>query len=254
MKAGPLTTLRAAFGSFSTLPAGGRDVTGTAPGPGALESLPLVGIVTGALAGAAGLVFTRLLPARLVPPLVVGVRLALTGAVHLDGYLDACDALFASVDPGRRLEILKDPRHGTYALAGFACWLPLELAALEAIPRRRWPVALAAAGGIARAAAVATARSARHARQAEGGAPAVFARRPRLGAVALALTAGGLLATRAVPGGAVLSPLAWLAGRGLARFARRQLGGALTGDTYGWTIVVLETGLLACMAAGRSRR
>lgn len=47
--------------------------------------------------------------AALIPVLV-------TGGIHLDGYLDTCDALFSYGDKEKKLEIMKDPRAGAFAV------------------------------------------------------------------------------------------------------------------------------------------
>jgi cobalamin synthase len=83
-----------------------------------------------------------------------GTLACLTGAIHLDGFLDGCDAFFASVPPERRLEILKDPRHGTFAVVGMFVTGSVAVAALAAIPPRRLPTSLAFAAALARAASV----------------------------------------------------------------------------------------------------
>lgn len=43
-----------------------------------------------------------------------------TGALHVDGFADVCDAFLCVASPERRLEILKDSRLGTFGVAGVA--------------------------------------------------------------------------------------------------------------------------------------
>lgn len=47
--------------------------------------------------------------AALIPVLI-------TGGIHLDGYLDTCDAMFSYGDKEKKLEIMKDPRAGAFAV------------------------------------------------------------------------------------------------------------------------------------------
>ena len=69
--------------------------------------LPLVGLVVGGvwvLAAYAG---------RFLPPPVAGLLIAaapwlVTGFLHLDGFMDVCDAVLSRRDLPRRQEILKD--------------------------------------------------------------------------------------------------------------------------------------------------
>ena len=135
-----MNALRTAFAYFSILPAG----FAAAPRAGALAALPLVGIVLGALAGRAGLARESRLARAACDRRSRSRRASCSAdAIHLDGFLDACDALFASVPAARRFEILKDPRHGTFALAGLAIAVPAWLAAIAAIPPAAWPWSMA---------------------------------------------------------------------------------------------------------------
>ncbi len=49
-----------------------------------------------------------------------------TGALHLDGLLDVFDGFFYAGPPSRRLEIMKDVHHGSYALIGAVLVLILK--------------------------------------------------------------------------------------------------------------------------------
>ncbi len=171
----------------------------------------------------------------------------LSGAVHVDGFLDACDALFASVAPERRLEIMKDPRHGTFAIAGFAVLCAVWIAALSSIAPPALPWALAFAGGAARFAAVLNAFAVPYPRA--GDSARAFARRPPVGVLAiggalLVAIAFGARAPWWIAAAAIACALALV----LGRLAARRLGGVLTGDVYGATIVALDVVLLTGIA------
>ena len=79
--------------------------------------LPLVGLVVGGvwvLAAYAG---------RFLPPPVGGLLIAAapwlaTGFLHLDGFMDVCDAVLSRRDLPRRQEILKDSHCGAFAVIG----------------------------------------------------------------------------------------------------------------------------------------
>jgi adenosylcobinamide-GDP ribazoletransferase len=227
----------------------GRAAAGPAPGPAELAALPIVGAVVGALAGGVGALAARALPAPLAAALALGATVALTGALHLDGFLDGCDAFAAPVPAERRLEILKDPRHGTFAVAGMfvvgSIWLA-ALATLVARPDGTFVADVAFAAALARLAATANAFAFPDARGEANRALAV--RPPRLplalGAAAL-VVAGAALA----PWGWALVPLAVAAALGIGRAIAGRLGGGLVGDAYGFTIVVLEVALLVALVA-----
>ncbi len=220
------------------------------PRAGALAVLPLVGVFLGAIAGTLGWLSSLVLPAPLAIVAAYAASIVLSGAIHLDGFLDAADALFASVAPERRFEILKDPRHGTYALAGLAIVVPVWLAALGTIPPALWPWTLAFCAGTARAAAIFNALRIPYA--AGGGSERAFAERPNLALLAL----GVLVAAACVwmhPWLALLVFPAIAAALGLGAWCSRQLNGVLAGDCYGAIIIVAEVGLLAAVAAALGR-
>ena len=97
-------------------------------------ALPLASIVIGLVPA---LVLLVLLLAG-VPPLFasslgVVVWVLTTGAMAEDALADAADGLFGGTTPERRLEILKDSRHGTYGVTALVMLLVLRVGALSAI-------------------------------------------------------------------------------------------------------------------------
>ncbi len=51
------------------------------------------------------------------------VPIFLTGAIHLDGFMDTCDALASHADREKKLEIMKDPHCGAFAVIACAVYL-----------------------------------------------------------------------------------------------------------------------------------
>jgi len=94
---------------------------------------PLVGVFAGALAIATDALFSSFLPAMAVAALLLASQAVLTGALHLDGFADCCDALLGFKDVERRLQILKDSRIGSYGSVGLICLLLLKWAALASL-------------------------------------------------------------------------------------------------------------------------
>ncbi len=209
-----------------------------------------MGAALGAAAGGAGLIAARAASAPFGGVVAFGTLAFLTGAIHLDGFLDGCDAFFASVPPERRLEILKDPRHGTFAVVGMFVTGGAAVAALAAIPPRRLPASLAFAAALARAASVTGAfvfpgASGRgEATHFRGGLPTSVTLSTTF--VALALVGGrfGRRGVLAVPAALALALACerWVCGR---------LGG-LVGDAYGFTIVVTEVATLVALGSRNS--
>jgi adenosylcobinamide-GDP ribazoletransferase len=172
----------------------------------------------------------------------------LTGAIHVDGFLDGCDAFGASVSAERRLEILKDPRHGTFAVAGMFVAGALWLAALDAVPAGSFPATLAFSGALARAAVVPNAFFFPYA--PGGRATDAFEVRPGIAPLVASLAILALAAYAFAPPFVALVPASLGAAHLIARWIARRLGGGLVGDAYGFSIVTLEIAILGILAAG----
>ncbi|HEY4440903.1 MAG TPA: adenosylcobinamide-GDP ribazoletransferase, partial [Candidatus Elarobacter sp.] len=191
-----------------------------------------VGAAVGAAAGALAMAAAHLSPALGIA-VAFALSIVLTGAVHLDGFADGCDAFFAPVAPERRREILKDPRHGTFALAGVAVLVVLWIAALASIEPRAYPVVLAVAAAAARWGAVAR-------------MPGTL--RIVIFVELIAIFALSLLAPS--PRGAVIEAAAGFVAAALVLiWARERIAGASSGDAYGFAIAIAEVAALIAYAA-----
>lgn len=219
-----LRAFGAAFSYFSILPGGRFD---RAAGDDAIAFLPFVGLLIGAIAGLAGYGAAQLTNSSIAAAIAAWLfAIALSGAIHVDGLLDCCDGLFATESPERRLEIMRDPHHGTYAIVGMAMLSATWLYALAQIPAPMLPLVLASVGFFARWSAVSP--------------RALSAMLP--GALVGAVLIAFLREHRAAVLFGVVIALA--VSFAVEFFARRRLGGVLTGDCYGAAIVVTEVALL----------
>jgi len=151
----PIRRLALAVGTLSVIRV--RVAGSVAPGElrASVGLYPLVGLLVGAFPAAA-----LLLPIPALPRAVLALALwvGVTGALHLDGWADSCDAAFAppratpAESRERRLAILKDPRVGVFGVAGLVLlllgkWTALAGAAplvpLLAAPLARWTMVFA---------------------------------------------------------------------------------------------------------------
>ncbi|MFZ5652423.1 MAG: adenosylcobinamide-GDP ribazoletransferase [Bacillota bacterium] len=84
---------------------------------------PLVGLILGGLLAAldhlAGMAFP---PMAATAAVLVGL-VALTGGIHLDGFMDTVDGVFSGRPRERKLEIMKDSRVGAFGVLGVFCLL-----------------------------------------------------------------------------------------------------------------------------------
>ncbi|NDJ79249.1 MAG: adenosylcobinamide-GDP ribazoletransferase [Chloroflexi bacterium] len=216
------TDLRSALAFLTILPIGWpRD---SRPGR-SFAYYPLVGVVVG---GAISIVASiRFLPADLVAFLALLTWVVLTGGLHLDGFGDACDGLLATVEPAHRLEIMKDPRTGTWAVTGLILLLLGKWIALAGVAAHQ----LILPPIIGRWAMVLAVYYFPYARTS--GTGAYF--RDGLGrwqvAVATLLTV--LVAAACGWPAGVIILVAPITVGGVGLWASHRLGGGLTGDVYG---------------------
>ena len=73
------------------------------------------------------------LPSFFAAALAVAALVIVTGAMAEDGLADAADGLFGGGSAERRLEILRDSRHGTYGVCALCLLLLLRVAGLGAV-------------------------------------------------------------------------------------------------------------------------
>ena len=95
---------------------------------------PLVGLILGSLLLAADYLLGLFMPPLVRIALILTLWVILTGALHLDGFLDACDGLLGGFTPESRLEIMRDERVGAFALAGGVLLLLGQIQRLERHP------------------------------------------------------------------------------------------------------------------------
>lgn len=91
---------------------------------------PVVGVVTGLLQFGAG--YLLLVHTSCGKPFFAAVMtlipVLVTGGIHLDGYADTIDALSSWGDREKKLEILKDPHTGAFAVIGLCAYFTASLA------------------------------------------------------------------------------------------------------------------------------
>ena len=242
---------RAAVGFLTILPVSPRDQDGLAYARG---YFPLVGLALGLLLAGLDMIlsgylflpqgtFIALAPNHLLESaLLVVLLVVLTRGLHLDGFMDSCDALFGGYTRERRLEIMRDPHVGAFAVVGVVCLLVIKCAAIAGLlqPLRLHMLILFPC--LSRWAVLLVMELYPYARS-EGLGSAFLGERGRLQLVFGLLCAlfASLLAAGVL--GLILllsaSLIAWIIGA----WASRLLGG-LTGDVYGAINEIVETAIL----------
>jgi adenosylcobinamide-GDP ribazoletransferase len=205
----------------------------------ALGWLPLVGLLIGAVLGLVelGMQWLGVTP-LLDSTVIVVLLLAISGALHADGLMDTCDAVFGHASPERRLEIMRDPRTGAFGVAGIVSVIALKIAALASLP---WPARLGLivlAPCLGRWSIVLVTVIFPYGRPTGLGAPLKAAASRRV--LALASVVPIVACAVVGPVGLVVGLLAFVTAIGLGSWLMTLLPG-LTGDCYGATCEVVET-------------
>ena len=220
----------------------------------ALCFFPLIGVVIGALQILwASLGWYWQLEPGLYAAVAVAIPLLVTGGIHVDGFVDTCDAVSSHAPPERKREILKDPHVGAFGVIFCAVSFLLQYGLWQQLYQKPKLLALAALGYVA-------------SRSLNGLSIAVFPCSQQSGLVHMfnsganrraAAGACGVLAAGSLVIGVVLSPV-W-GGAALVfsagyfwyhyRFCMREFGGN-SGDLAGFLLQNLELGYLILAAAG----
>lgn len=103
-----------------------------------LVTLPAVGLVVGALWAGLGWLGLRFL-APVAGALLAALPWMLTGFIHLDGYMDTCDAILSWRPLEKRLEILKDSHTGAFAVVGIVLLAMFSYGAASALGAEKLP-------------------------------------------------------------------------------------------------------------------
>jgi adenosylcobinamide-GDP ribazoletransferase len=215
----------------------------------AARYFPLIGQGVGAISAGVFFLSFQIWGAGVAAVLAIGVGLLVTGAFHEDGLADTADGLGGGQTAQRRLEIMKDSRIGTYGVCALLVALGLKAAVLATLAAQTGALALLAAHGAGRAAAVVAMRVTPYAPSGEAGKwkPTPIGVRAGEVIVALVIAVWPLLLLPAPAAGLGLA-LGAVAAVMLARTAIRLIGGH-TGDVLGAVEQVFEVGFLLGLAA-----
>lgn len=253
--------LRSAVGFLTILPLAPRRASdGMASARG---WFPLVGLLLGAALVGIDLLFTPVsllfplsdtaiyqrpaFPPLLSAALIVVALVVLTRGLHLDGLMDSADALLGGFTRDRRLAILRDPNVGAFAVIGVVCVMLIKVIAISELPPLGRVSALLLFPCLSRWAMLLVMERYPYVRRRGLGTAFLRGRGRRQLALGLAVALFASVALAGVYGIALLtaaSALAW----GIGAWAARLLGG-VTGDIYGAVNEIVETVLLALMAA-----
>lgn len=204
---------------------------------------PAVGLLCGgALLGWLALCRALDVGALLFSAVAVCLPLAVSGGIHMDGFMDTVDALASHQPREKKLEILKDSRCGAFAVLCCGAYLLVSAGLYSELYTRGQVLPLCPAFVLSRALSALCAVTMPNARGT--GMLCAFTEHAQkrgavLAAAAVALAAaGGMAALSPLPGG-IGAAAALLAVPCYRAMAKKQFGGA-TGDTAGFFLQVCE--------------
>jgi len=239
-----IRSLRAAVSFLTVLPVANEDGS-----PGARLGrayFPAIGALVGLGAGVAFTVVGAAMTPLLGAATAVAVLCVLTGAIHIDGLADSADGLLGRGAVAHRLEVMRDPRLGSYGVTAIVAVLLLDVAALSSMSGLRGLVALVIAGALSRLATLGVIVFVPYVRASGLGVTAWDSRHRALDlgvGAASAAVACALDWKRAL----IALPFVALAALLLVVLARRRIGGA-TGDVCGATAELCQLVVLLVFA------
>jgi adenosylcobinamide-GDP ribazoletransferase len=107
-----------------------QEVTAKACGQ-SLAYFPLIGLILGAILLGLHYGLILVLPSSVVNALLIIALVVLTGAHHLDGFIDTCDGIIAGKSKRERLAIMSDSKVGAFGIVGAILLLLLKYASLS---------------------------------------------------------------------------------------------------------------------------
>lgn len=211
--------------------------------------------LVGAVIGAAVLLWIWLCGVLALAPFFraagcTALPLLLSGGIHMDGFCDTVDALSSHQSRERKLEILKDPHTGAFAIIFCGVWMTLYFGALTQ------PESMRSFGVVALGFVLSRAMSGLALANLKGARPSgmlqAFADASHRTVVTAAmllfllLSAGGMVWLSPLSGGAAVLAAA-LCLLHYRRMSYRQFGG-ITGDLAGYFLQLCELGIALAAA------
>jgi len=214
-----------------------------------LVYFPVVGIIIGLILAGLYWLLRLILPSVVVSGLLLIFLVVLTGGLHLDGFVDTCDAIAGHKTPEARRQIMRDSRAGALGMVGVCCLLIVKYVSLNSVPESLMMATLGLMPVVSRWAMVYAIFAHPYARPS--GLGKVFkemASRRRF-VVATLIAVAVAIALARLPGLIIMLGV-WVIAAAMAAYLKGKFSG-LTGDTYGAMNEVAEVSvlILVCLLA-----
>ena len=191
----------------------------------------MVGIIIGLILVGLNRFFGLFLPLPVVNVLIVVSSVVISGALHLDGFVDTFDGIAGHKTTEERWEVMHDSRAGAFGIIAVCCLLLVKYVSLNSVPEHLMMATLIVMPTVSRWAMVYTIFAYPYARPS--GLGKVFKQEVSwqkfVIATLVALVVAGVIAKLV---GLVIIVGIWLIAMAMATYLKRKFAG-LTGDTYG---------------------
>jgi len=95
---------------------------------------PLVGVIIGLILVGLNWLLGLALPSALINVLLVVSLAAISGGLHLDGFVDTCDGMGGGKTVEERWQVMHDSRAGAFGIIGVCLLLLVKYVSLNAVP------------------------------------------------------------------------------------------------------------------------
>ena len=95
---------------------------------------PVVGLIIGLILAGLNWLLSLILPSAVVNALLIVILVIITGALHLDGFVDTCDGMVGHKTVAQRRRVMKDSRAGAFGIIGISCLLLVKYVTLNSVP------------------------------------------------------------------------------------------------------------------------
>ena len=95
---------------------------------------PVVGIIIGLILVGLSWILRLFLPSPVVNVLLVVSLVVISGALHLDGFVDTCDGIAGHKTPEERWQVMNDSRAGAFGIIGVVLLLLVKYVSLNSVP------------------------------------------------------------------------------------------------------------------------
>ncbi len=145
-----LKQIQISIASYSRIPIGGNLIFDTDLLSKSVKYFPLVGFLIGSILALSYWFLSFIFPVNISVILIFTLNLILTGAMHLDGLADVCDAFGASREEKRILLIMKDSHIGVYGVLSLITISLLYFTTLNNISIITLPIVILAGNAFSR--------------------------------------------------------------------------------------------------------